>query len=520
LKIDAICTNQSDGSERSAQVTRMPVIYAGAGAVIVSIEAAATTQARTVLKLLDQVDISTPANSEPQDVAGLIKDHESLAALESFCNDKYWSRIWIVQEYAVASKIQFLIQGSLVAAQKFHHLLHMSGFGLGPGRQEQARAIYDIRNSFQNDQPFQLVRILAHTKSSMCERRHDRVFGLTGLLLDALNYLLEPDYDVDLKRSALSMARAYIQNESPDIILLAPHCHPGSTLPTWCPDFFRFDDYPPDNRVVDLVSKTDIRRIPGQFDDVAVRKATGSSKSNIVYRGDILLTSATRIGTVRSLGRAWMDDLQSPFPVHDQDWTRDISTADLEKEFYKAVYTARPGREYYMKQVHGHSFVRAFDFSHGTRPANDRLKGMVDWLCSNRKFFTGAQTMENHAHPFSMRRTRLYLTYGLRILSTEYYREEDMSFNVVWNRFIEIAQSNMRLMCLDDGPRCGIGWAATPARLRDEVFLIPGCSVPVILRRVGQGQFQLVGDAIVPGAMNNEIWGQVQPNELLNIEIV
>jgi len=31
----------------------------------------------------------------------------------------------------------------------------------------------------------------------------------------------------------------------------------------------------------------------------------------------------------------------------------------------------------------------------------------------------------------------------------------------------------------------GIGWAHPNARLEDEVFIIPGCTVPIILRQNG-----------------------------------
>jgi hypothetical protein len=66
------------------------------------------------------------------------------------------------------------------------------------------------------------------------------------------------------------------------------------------------------------------------------------------------------------------------------------------------------------------------------------------------------------------------------------------------------ARDDMRTMCLDAGPRWRIGWAAKGAWLNDEVFLIPGCSSPVILRKNEDGRHQVVGDAIVLGAMKSE----------------
>lgn len=85
---------------------------------------------------------------------------------------------------------------------------------------------------------------------------------------------------------------------------------------------------------------------------------------------------------------------------------------------------------------------------------------------------------------------------------------------------IGMAEQDMLLMCLDDD-KFGIGWAAKGARLDDEIFLIPGCSVPVILRRAEtNGQYRMVGDAIVIGAMEGEVWEEVRPDDLCQIEII
>ena len=90
--------------------------------------------------------------------------------------------------------------------------------------------------------------------------------------------------------------------------------------------------------------------------------------------------------------------------------------------------------------------------------------------------------------------------------------------SAIWFPFRRMAEMNMRLMCLDD-QSFGIGWAALGSRLYDEVFLLPGCSVPVILRRKADGKYEFVGDAIVIGAMENEIWGETTSEDLVQVEI-
>jgi hypothetical protein len=89
----------------------------------------------------------------------------------------------------------------------------------------------------------------------------------------------------------------------------------------------------------------------------------------------------------------------------------------------------------------------------------------------------------------------------------------------MWGPFVEMAELNMRLMCLDSEVGYHSGWAAIGARLYDEVFSIPGCGSPVILRLNGQGQYRLIGHAIVLGIMDNELWLKTKPEDLVQIEI-
>jgi len=69
------------------------------------------------------------------------------------------------------------------------------------------------------------VKILETTRNSHCGRTHDRVFGLIGPVLDALNFLPEPDYERDLTETSIAMCRAYIEKDH-------------STSCSWRLDFF------------------------------------------------------------------------------------------------------------------------------------------------------------------------------------------------------------------------------------------------------------------------------------------
>ncbi|XPS93497.1 hypothetical protein M3J09_002843 [Ascochyta lentis] len=164
----------------------------------------------------------------------------------------------------------------------------------------------------------------------------------------------------------------------------------------------------------------------------------------------------------------------------------------------------------------GYSFLQAVHPSHGPIGVDYSKNEVIRWICGNRDFYTGARSLEGHAK----RQWHTIFSHGYKAWEQEYMSTDRLLFDLVWNRFIQMAKSNMRLMCLDKGPKYRIGWAATAARLRNDVFFLPGCDVPVILRRMEDGQYRLVGDAIVPGAMATEIWGQARPQDMQQVGIV
>ena len=73
----------------------------------------------------------------------------------------------------------------------------------------------------------------------------------------------------------------------------------------------------------------------------------------------------------------------------------------------------------------------------------------------------------------------------------------------------KILRNGMRLMTTMDG---NIGWAHPLALPGDGIFLLRGCSMPVILRELNDDQyplsFEVIGDAYVHGVMRGELWEQ------------
>jgi hypothetical protein len=497
----------------------MRAIYAGAQSIIVATKTGATTAADPIIQILDSVEITSSQASPATSFANMLNDGLALWVLEAFFRDPYWRRIWILQEFSVGYNVEFLIGTRAIAATKLGKLLQkLNAHSPFQDRWKQVNTVFEIRMNWQRDVSLKLLMLLEITQGSLCGVRHDRIFGLLGLSVDALKYLPEPDYNIDLTTMTVAITRAYIQRNTLEIILLAPH-YPRTDIPTWSPNLFHFDSFPPESRIIHMISNSDSK---------SRWRATGEAESNICFQNQSLMTPAAKIGSIRSLGTSWSNPTEPGFPVHDATWTRRMNSSHLCKEFYDAfleeLYTPNPKPPFLgffysrMSAVHGYSFVKCFLSSHGS-PDPEIVHGkLVGWICGNRAFFTGERTLAESANPLRYP----FLMYGWNALSSTYwnFRLWGNEARWVWERMDRTARLDMRLMCLDDGPKYKIGWAAKGARLHDEVFLIPGCSSPVILRKRPDAKYEVVGDAIVTGAMQGELWEKLRSEHVQDIEIV
>jgi hypothetical protein len=489
----------------------MRAIYSGAQSIIVATETGATTAADRINQILDSIETASYPTDPATSFADILNDELALSALEAFFKDPYWTRIWILQEFAIGYNIEFLIGNRTIAATKLRTLLEkLNAQSSVKDRWKQVNTVFKIRTDWQQEVSLKLLLLLEITQGSLCGVRHDRIFGLLGLSVDALKYLPEPNYKIDLNTMTVAITRAYIQRNTLEIILLAPHC-PHTDLPTWSPNLFHFDSFPPESRLIRMISNIDSK---------SRWRATSEAESSMTFHGQSLLTPAVRIGSIRSLGTTISDPTEIGFPVHDATWARKISSSHLCREFYEAMleelYTPNPKPSSYRAShlrlcaIHGHSFVKVFIPSHGSPDPKMLYSELVRWICGNRAFFTGASTLAESATRLRHR----FLMYGWNAWSMTYW---DVG---LWERMDKMARLDMRLMCLDGSPEYQIGWAAKGARLHDEVFLIPGCSSPAILRKQPDAKYEVVGDAIVTGAMQGELWEKLRSEHVRNIEIV
>lgn len=134
LWVDAICINQADLQEKSLQVPRMHEIYSGADKVIVWLgessdlsdialdliqNAAAVTRKETGVKLDKVFDPSTTPPSDTEQVLWQKAVDEGWKSLTLLFSRPWWSRVWVVQEVVFSQSCIVLCGSRAIDWQDF-----------------------------------------------------------------------------------------------------------------------------------------------------------------------------------------------------------------------------------------------------------------------------------------------------------------------------------------------------------------------------------------------------------------
>lgn len=140
LWIDAICINQNDVTEKNSQLQQMRDIYKQAFEVLIWLGPESNTAAEAIdfITFLPSYIIGlNPTESFPYDTPQkrshmidkmrevLLSDmyHEKGLAVSKFFERPWWERVWVSQEFAMASKAKFLC-GSLVIKESVLEQFH------------------------------------------------------------------------------------------------------------------------------------------------------------------------------------------------------------------------------------------------------------------------------------------------------------------------------------------------------------------------------------------------------------
>lgn len=270
--IDAICIDQSNDVEKTAQVQRMRDIYQRATRVIAypggDID---PIRARlSVPALYEQADaLAYESGVSPlaiRDINGR-KSAPRWKGIAQLLTSEYFHRAWIIQEIAVGQDVQLLLGGLYVPWDTFSkatqwftqperwwillETIRNEGFSAVPrGSFHNIEILTSVRSDsdiFGKEVGLakrrSLEMLLHYTQTFRCSDPRDKIFALSGIASDYADCdLLRPDYMKSVEKVFEDVARYLLLHRDPPSVSLLSFAGIGFSksrkeLPSWVPDW-------------------------------------------------------------------------------------------------------------------------------------------------------------------------------------------------------------------------------------------------------------------------------------------
>ena len=233
--IDAVCIDQANVPERNHQVELMGSIYSQATSTAVWL-GLPDKELEAEFALAKDFDSETARQLSRTEKVLLLQRHWS-TYLAKLANRPYWSRLWIIQEVILSSKIDLVCGTHLLSWRIIEQAYSKGGFLSWDNQGDEVFQIVDGKPRVISDCMLvvlcrdralrqqldafpgpaeQLCSILAKYRSAACCDIRDRVYGLLGLvcsvkpnrqnngLLKQVEFL-KPDYSQTLEQLVLQV---------------------------------------------------------------------------------------------------------------------------------------------------------------------------------------------------------------------------------------------------------------------------------------------------------------------------
>ncbi|KAI0550035.1 HET-domain-containing protein [Xylaria curta] len=234
--IDAVCINQNDKNERGHQVQLMPRIYSFAKNVLIYIGE------RTV----DSDDCFHALGYGRIDTYDINQSDRLLASLRCLLGRQYFSRVWVLQEVALA-RTATVICGDL---EMMWRQLCYADLVILPYRSE-IRQLMDacllkLRRAELYTTPDRALDLLDISCRCKAKDPRDKVYALLGLIIDHHRLGLAADYNLTVKELYIKVALGLASQYGWASVLFRAGTKYRSidALPSWVPDWSHYLEKP------------------------------------------------------------------------------------------------------------------------------------------------------------------------------------------------------------------------------------------------------------------------------------
>lgn len=268
--IDAICINQSDLEERSAQVQNMKKIYEQASRVVIWL-GAGSAETMVAMRFIEKIwgfwnslaathgndkavllDISVKEASILFDSREGVVDFRPLEGLALLLLRPWFERVWIVQEATTPENDKIVLCGNavvcwdalIIATEVITHLMwrpELQDFfaNVQPIDNQSLRRLFNLEKQRQYKNPvFNLLRMLAKYRYFKATDPRDKIYALRGLAADLLKDELVPNYSLPPPVVfALAAQHFIIQKRSFECLGFCDFSKRDLSQPSWVPDW-------------------------------------------------------------------------------------------------------------------------------------------------------------------------------------------------------------------------------------------------------------------------------------------
>jgi hypothetical protein len=485
LWVDAICINQDDEKERGHQVQPMQDIYTKATQVLIWLGTESEmigektklpvsdiflehfSRMATEIRELEVAGRDGLSSALYQELKSEVRNADSPLSkgLIDVVHRRWWGRVWVVQEVAVAKKALLICAEKTASYYEFHHWQNLV-FGDKTAEAYQIWALFDRADDQKSliqltrqdpnlyDQFF-IISVLRWVGMLEASDPRDKIFGMLGLLGSLKSVLPSPDYSrspaevfTDVTKSLLAYTKSL------DILDVVSAQSLTSDFPSWVKDWSTLSvlNFPHSSR----------------------RKYDASRYSEPIY------TISDDNKELKAKGRA-VDSLDR------------ISLANLAAYGYAASFTERyPG---YATSCREGSSLDTYPTGAAVREALWRT------LCWN--------TDAHWQYPASEEVEKSFLEWYNIIMSDKDLKSKEVAHNALENPFSNLTVPSALLGLTEKGFLAAVPYTA---QVGDHIVVLAGGQAPFVLRRI-ESYYRLIGPCYVHGIMDGEAFPD-DPTEL------
>ena len=392
--IDAISIDQSNDDEKSRAIQNLYRLYHKADSVTLWLGPHAEGSDE-VFRLLRAMELSRkPSKNEVRkpwtpDVSLLTSLEKSLAA---FAARAYWTRVWMVQEISLGSRVVLFCGTDQVTWRAVQLLLDEFKKSEGAQREmwHKIQHMDDRRLDMIQGRNISLPEAIYDSRHLKATDMHDRIYAFLGMCFDRYNWVTRPHYGLSLRSMCIDMTETYIwSRKSLDIIFLGGESQHGKdSLPSWCADYLDWQD---NSHIKHLMSYLTGRSEHCRNGRQTYRwNATSGSPvtRSLLNMGDQQLqTKGIYISKISSLGWAITD----PDPILDPD---PEPVADTEKRskskrhhIFRSSSSSTIARDDDVNYTHAFKLIWALNWAmtmhqsyQSSNPTDPRLPNVAGWM--------------------------------------------------------------------------------------------------------------------------------------------